>query len=428
MFGELANLSLRNLMRARARLAMTSGGVVVGTASVILLIALTLGLQAAAEKGFGSNQSLTLIDVFPNYSPDGQQDEMPQLTVGAVQEFWRIPNVSAVVPTVYVGTEVRSDKYVGYPGVIGIDPAILPYLPLTAERGELRLEPGTAIVGKYAGEYWNDPTYTGEEWQPVSVDLLETDIYLNLMRYSTDPPTTRRIDFEVTGQFAEGTAYDYAIIMPIEDVLDYRMWMEEHEFDPKTFVFDQVTVYANDRENTRAVSDAIRDMGYMAGGPGDFLEQINGFFRTMRLMLGSVGGVALLVAAFGVANTMTMAILERTKEIGLMKAVGATDEDVLTIFLLEAGLVGLVGGASGVGLSYFLQRLINRAVENIPAGEGGVTFLPVDLSQVDGNLIIIPSELALFAIVLATLVGLGAGFFPALRAARLEPVLALKSE
>jgi putative ABC transport system permease protein len=149
----------------------------------------------------------------------------------------------------------------------------------------------------------------------------------------------------------------------------------------------------------------------------------------MRLMLGGIGGVALLVAAFGVANTMTMAILERTKEIGLMKAIGATDRDILTVFLIEAGLVGLSGGLAGVGTSYLLQNVINQALANAPSGEGGgMIFLPLDPSQIGGSLVIIPTELALFAIALATLVGVGAGLYPALRAAHLPPVFALKQE
>jgi putative ABC transport system permease protein len=164
---------------------------------------------------------------------------------------------------------------------------------------------------------------------------------------------------------------------------------------------------------------------------GDFLNQINGFFMTMRLVLGGVGGVALLVAAFGVANTMTMAILERTREIGLMKAVGATDRDVLTIFLFEAALVGLIGGLSGLGVSFLIQRLINQAVANLPQGDGSggsISFLPVDVSQIGGNLVVIPPDLAVFTLALATLVGVSAGLYPALRAARMTTVLALKSD
>jgi putative ABC transport system permease protein len=207
-------------------------------------------------------------------------------------------------------------------------------------------------------------------------------------------------------------------------------WATGQETDPDTFTFNQIVVRAESREVTSDVTKAIRDLGYGAGGIGDYIDQLNNFFVTMRLILGFVGGVALLVAAFGVANTMMMAILERTKEIGLMKAIGATDRDVLTVFLIEAGLVGLSGGLAGIGLSLFLQNVINKAVSTAPdpASGGFTAFLPFDTSQLGGNLIVIPGELLALAVILATLVGLGAGLFPAVRAAKMQPVDALKQE
>lgn len=146
----------------------------------------------------------------------------------------------------------------------------------------------------------------------------------------------------------------------------------------------------------------------------------------MRLMLGSVGGIALLVAAFGVANTMMMAILERTREIGLMKAVGATDRAVLTIFLIEAGLVGLIGGLTGLAISYLLQYVVNTALANTTSGT--ISFLSIRISQFDGSLIVIPGGLSLLALGLATSIGICAGLGPALRAARMTTVVALKTE
>jgi len=145
-------------------------------------------------------------------------------------------------------------------------------------------------------------------------------------------------------------------------------------------------------------------------------------------MVGVMGGVALLVAAFGVANTMTMAILERTREIGLMKAVGATDGNILTVFLVEAGSVGFFGGLAGIITSLVLQAIINQAVANAPSSEGGVSFLPVDLNNLNGQLVVIPLELMLFGMLLATGVGLLAGFYPSLRAARMTTVVALKTD
>jgi putative ABC transport system permease protein len=442
MFYELSMLAVGNLGRARARLVMTSAGVLVGTTAVILLVALTFGLQRAAESGIGNSTALTEIQVYPNYSfspssgGDQQQpEEIPQLTVEAVQKFWQIPGVAAVIPmTNLQGGEIQAGRLQGYAQIIGIDPQLLPYLGVTAAQGTPSLGRDEVIIGARVGDYFFDPDQAsdGGEFQPSQVNLFETDFRLNLYQYTSTTPTQRRVQVEATALLAEGTSYDYAMFMALNDVLRWNEWITGVEIDPKKFRYDQVLVRATSRETTVAVSDAIREMGYGAGGLGDYINQLNQFFGTMRLMLGGVGGVALLVAAFGVANTMTMAILERTKEIGLMKAIGATDRDVLTVFLIEAGLVGLAGGAAGVGLSFLLQNLINQGIASLGAQQsdqgGGIGFLPIDTSQIGGNLFVIPPELAVFALALATTVGLAAGLYPALRAARLPPVIALKME
>jgi putative ABC transport system permease protein len=438
MFYELLQLAIGNLSRARARLAMTAGGVLVGTTAVILLIALTFGLQRAAEAGIGQAGSLTEIQVYPNYGfrPEGGEDseeEVPELNVEAVRNLWQIEGVQAVIPMVNLqGGELRVGDYTGYAQIMGIDPALLPYLQLTAEFGQLSLNPGEIIVGARSGDYFYDPE--SEDFEPVEVDLYGEPFTLRLYQYTSTTPQDRDLKLTASAKLAEGSgSFDYALIMPIQDVIKQNEWITGTEIDTDTFRYDQIIVRTSSREVTNEVSDAIRELGFSAGGLGDFLNQLNQFFGTMRLMLGGVGGVALLVAAFGVANTMTMAILERTKEIGLMKAIGATDRDVMTIFLIEAALVGLVGGLSGVGLSLFLQNVINEALRNAPAPNpdgagGGMMFLPFDTSQIGGNLFVIPPELSLFAVALATLVGVGAGLYPAWRASHLPPVIALKSE
>ena len=425
---ELIQLAFGNLMRARARLIMTAGGVLVGTAAVILLIALTIGLQTAAEAGIGNNASLTEMDVYPSWNPNIPFEDLPQLDVEAVNALWRIPNVTAVIPSANLngGGELIAGDYTGYGNVMGIHPSLIPYLGITAAQGELLIAENTVIIGPEVARNFFDPT--AEEWSPIEVDLFNEPLRMKVYQWSGENPANQTLKLTVAAILEPGTSLDYSILLPIDQVIELNEWTDGTEFDPETFTFGRDVVRAKDRETTNEVAAAIRKMGYEVSGMADFLNQLNQFFGTMRLMLGGVGGVALLVAAFGVANTMTMAILERTKEIGLMKAIGATDRDVMTIFLVEAALVGFSGGAAGVALSMFIQNIVNSALMNAPQGEGGINFLPIDPSQLQGNLFVIPPELTLFAIALATAVGVGAGLLPALRAARMLPVLALKSE
>lgn len=435
MFYELVQLAVGNLARARARLVMTAGGVLVGTSAVVLLIALTIGLQQAAEAGIGQSGSLTEIQVWPNWgrgpnSGGGDTDEIPQLTIDTVRSLWQIDGVLAVLPITNLQSgQLEAGDYMGFAQIMGIDPQLLPYLGVEMQQGQLAIGQNQVVAGALVSEQFYDPT--AEEWQPITVDLMNTPLKMIVSQWSGQSPVNRDFDLTINGVLAPGNSYDYSIFMPIDQVVSLNEWATGQEIDPKTFTFDQVIVRTISREATNEVSNAIREMGFMPGGMGEFLNQLNGFFTTLRLVLGAVGGVALLVAAFGVANTMTMAILERTREIGLMKAIGATDREVLTVFLIEAGLVGFTGGAAGLGVALFLQNVVNQALVNAPQntdGSGMGFFLPIDPSQIGGNLVVIPTELAVFALVLATAVGLGAGLFPALRAARLQPVIALKSE
>jgi putative ABC transport system permease protein len=322
------------------------------------------------------------------------------------------------------GIELYSGDYVGYGDVLGIDPRLVSYLGWRALEGELSLKSGQVIAGMYVGQNFYDPT-DETNWIQVSVDLLNDPVEMHLSNWNTG--AKREINVEFTGIIAEtGNFFDYIMFMPLDDVRRWNGWISGQEFDPETAVYDQVMVFATSRETVKDVSAAIRELGYGTGGMGDYLNNLNSFFVTMRIMLGAIGGVALLVAAFGVANTMMMAILERTREIGIMKAIGATNEAILTLFLLESGLVGLVGGLSGVLLSKILQNLVNNGIQNLPQGDGGVYFLPFDPSQIGSNLMIIPNELIIFAIILATGVGVTAGLYPAWRAAQMPPVVALK--
>lgn len=440
MFVELTQLAIRNLLRARARLAMTAGGVLVGTAAIILLIALTNGLQRAAELGMGASAELTRMNVAQKWSwnPDGSPGpEFPKLTQDAVDAFWQIEGVQAVVgmKSLYGGQLKTPDGLYGWASVYGVDPAMLPYFNLNVAQGELALEPGRnqIIFGFDVGNYFNDPEAT--EWQPIQYDVFNEPLVMELI----SPNEAREINLNVRGVLAEGQE-SYRSFMALQDVIALNSFLQPENPDqsgdePAPFTYDELIVITTGREVSADVMRAIQAMEYEVYGPVQILEQINGFFGTMRLALGGVGAIALLVSAFGVANTMTMAILERTREIGLMKAVGATNQDVLTVFLVEAGLVGFVGGIAGAGVSVLVQNGVNGFLRALSSGGEqngpgpGMMFMPFDLSQINGELLVVDTTLVLLAVGIATAVGLAAGFYPSWRAAaKLEPVTALKTD
>lgn len=158
------------------------------------------------------------------------------------------------------------------------------------------------------------------------------------------------------------------------------------------------------------ISDQITALGYQAYTPQSFVQGINSFFLVLQIIFGGVGAIALLVAAIGIANTMAIAILERTREIGLMKAVGATNRDVLSVFLGEAAGIGFIGGLGGIVLGWSAGQALNVAA---------LAYLAQQASQQGGPppsvAVSTPVWLLIFALLFATLIGLLSGLYGAAR-------------
>ncbi|MBI3624121.1 ABC transporter permease [Candidatus Saccharibacteria bacterium] len=171
-------------------------------------------------------------------------------------------------------------------------------------------------------------------------------------------------------------------------------------------------------KNAAGVAAEIRKLGIGAADAESSIKQQLTVFNIMGLVLGGIGGIALAVAAIGVVNTMVMAILERTREIGVMRAVGAKRSTVRALFTFEASMLGFWGGVFGVAVGYGLTRIANVVINRQLASQGVKAH----------NIIGLPIWLILTVIGIATLIGMLAGLYPAARAAKLDPVEALRYE
>jgi putative ABC transport system permease protein len=318
--------------------------------------------------------------------------------------------------------------------VQGIDPRAAPKFGWTLQSGQPRLAPGQVVVGSQlfsnsgflvispgAAVANNPAASTGPEVQLQGRTLLAT-----LTRYDDQGnKSTRSERLRVAGVFEQsGGVNDVSVYMALSDVETYNQWFTGVRRSARQG-YDAATVKVGDPAEVRDVQSAIDAMGFTTFSSQQIAEGLGQFFLIVRLVLGGIGAVALLVAAFGIANTMTMAIYERTKEIGIMKAVGATNRDVLRIFLGEAGAIGALGGVFGVLLGWGGGKGVNLALQvavlrSQPANQAS--------GQPSPSLLVTPLWLAAFAVAFATLVGLCSGIYPALRAASMKPLRALRTE
>ena len=181
----------------------------------------------------------------------------------------------------------------------------------------------------------------------------------------------------------------------------------------KEWYYQEMFVKVDEMENVADVQQQIVDMGYYAYSNAEWVEQMEDQYAMVQAVLGGIGAVSLFVAAIGIANTMMMSIYERTKEIGIMKVLGCSLGRIRDLFLMEAGFIGLAGGAIGLAVSYGISAIIN-AVVGLDSGYSTLSYIPM--------------WLAVVALVFAVIIGMLAGLLPALRAMKLSALSALRNE
>ncbi len=428
---ELISFVLENLSRRKGRVAMTAIGVIIGTAAVVVLVSLGIGMQQSATSQLLNISELKQVRVDPGYieaSSSFQPPNFVPITEQAIHEFAALPGVTHVVTRDWLMGEAvmkygRLEAWAGFMGVGGISD--MSELGYTAQAGDLVLERGSAIIGVNIPMNFYDPKLRPGQEPPSPPDLAGQTLKIVLTKYDQDGNSIRKsVQIKVKGVISETRSEpDWSLYVPLEDLEAWNLWFTNKRPNRAKDGYSNIIVQVQEADQTLEVAEQIKDMGFNAYAAQASVQGISNFFLMVQVIFGGIGAVSLLVAAIGIANTMAMAILERTREIGLMKAVGATNRDVLTIFLGEAAGIGFLGGLGGLVLGWSVGQMINVLGLVYLAGQTGQPGMPLSAISV-----YTPTWLLVFALIFATLIGLLSGVYPALRAATLIPVNALKYE
>ena len=441
---DLLRLIFGNLNRRKGRVALTAIGVVIGTAAVVVLVSLAIGLQRSANEQLYGIGDLTQIQVMPAYGMEGgpvmisgggggvvEGSGGPQapklLTNNALKELTSIPGVVAAIPRDYMmgNTIMKYKRLEGGANIIGIGINSLSDLGMEVVQGGTDLTRGSIIIGPQVAVNFYDPRQRPGQEPPPPPDLYGETLTFVVFRYDEQGNETRKtVSFRVAGMLTETLGEsDWSVFMRLDDLKALNEWAMNRRINYNKDGYNQVVVKVDNIDNVLTVNDTINEMGFQAFTPQSFVQGINNFYLILQVIFGGVGAIALLVAAIGIANTMAMAILERTREIGLMKAVGATNRNVLSIFLGEAAGIGFLGGLGGVLIGWLAGQGLNVIA---------IVYLAGQTAQQGGPppsvAVYTPIWLPLFALLFSTLIGLISGLYPALRAATMIPVLALKYE
>jgi putative ABC transport system permease protein len=413
------------------RLIMTSAGVMIGTASVVLMVAVGFGMERSVTQQFEQYAIATDIQIVPGAGtaapgsePQPKRDDStPVLDEDTVRAMEKLPAVKAVMPKVGVAATMRYKDYTFAQQFSAVDMRRLEKWGAKLDSGRLPTGPSEVLVG-YAvpvimlakdGMMTSDPT-TGN--QP-RLDLLGKTVKIEFQGTftpTTESPPTVTKKLRVVGILKKADfTQDMIVFVPMKTAERYA------GLDARKLVYDELTVRAKKVAEVEQLAKDITAMGFQAFSPGAEMGATQGIFRIIQLVLGAIGGIALLVASIGIANTMTMATYERTREIGIMKAVGASGGQVRLLFLIEAAVIGLLGGIGGLLIAVATAALGNLLVAGMGTG-------PENPFAGGGGLFYIPAALALFAVAFSAIVGLVAGTLPAVRAANLDPLAALRHE
>ena len=429
-FSDLFSLILDNLNRRKGRVVLTAVGVVIGTAAVVTLVSLGLGLQKNATSQLWGISDLSSIQVSPGYPQNMQgaisESDIKKIDDSSIAKIQAIPGVSLVVIQDYFrgGANIGFERLESYASLAGVNIDDMAQLGLEASQGVTKIERGKVVIGSWIPRNFYNPQQRPNDPPPEPPDLMGKTLKIVLTKWSSDGVESKKtVMLEVVGVLKETRGpSDGNIYLTLNEVNAWNEWMTGKKIDRRKEGYNQLIVKASDPKQTTEITQQINDLGLQAYSPQSTVQGINSFFTMMQVVFGGVGAISLLVAAIGIANTMTMAILERTREIGIMKAIGASNKNILSIFLGEAAGIGFLGGIGGVLLALLISVVINTFASS-QTGGGSMGMMG------GGSLATVtPWWLPIFSVLFATIVGLLSGLYPALNAAMLMPVNALKYE
>jgi len=445
---DLVELAGRNLRESVLRNGLTTAGIAVGVASLVAMLSLGIGLQALADRNLNRSGIFDTVAVFSkrdflsfDSSERQQQKTMSNENARALDETTRaemakLPGVTEVYPEMRFQTEVVYEGHSQFSTVAG--------LPMSAKQSDAfddvqgrffssadaeeavihedfakRISPNASPLGKqivlrYAERAPLSPKAAAGEKPGEDVGGFSV---VRKERTLTIVGIVKQEPYGGWRNFARGRVFIPNAVAEALNVLQPSALRDAVSADGKK-TYTSLLVRVARPGDAQPVQEAIKKMGFTTWSALDATKGLRRFFLVLDMFLGVFGSLAVAVASLGIINTLVMAILERRREIGIMKAIGASDADVKTLFFAEAGVMGLAGGALGVALGWLIGRVINL----------GTNYYLARQDMPPENLWLVPWWLVAAAIAFAVVVSLASGLYPAARAARLDPVQALRYE
>lgn len=389
----LLYIAWRNILNKKLRTSLTIVGIVIGVASIFFLVSFGLGLRDLVEKEILGNESVRSISV---ETPNSKILKLNTETVERIKGLAHVSEISSIFtfPGVmgHDSSQIQSIVY-------GIDVTYQDLTPLNITKGSVLNDPdaNSALVNTSALK---------------SMGMSDSDTLLGQTIQITVPLSTEDASKEFQGNFK--------VVGILDSGTGAEVFISKRTFEALGLdTYSTVKLLANDSDNVPQLRSQIESIGFQTASPIDTIEQVNQVFRFFNIILLGFGLIGMVVAVLGMFNTLTISLLERTKEIGLMIALGSRPKDIRRLFILEATLLSLIGSIAGIVLASITALIVNVVLYRIASIRGVNEYF---------TLFAMPWWLTIVTILFMLLVGLLVVYFPAKRAQKIKPIDALRRE
>lgn len=386
-------MAWRNLVSKKLRSLLTISGIIVGVGSVAFLVSFGLGLQKIVTDNVIGNQSIKSVEVS---SPNSKIIKLDAKSVNKIRSF---PHVKQL------GVQYSFPASIGLKGG-GVDSVIYGVDETYQELTSLELTQGRLL--------------NKEDNRAVLVSKTAlTAIGITDQKKAIGQSMSILIPLQTAGEGSKEIKDDFKIVGVVDSGTNNEVFVPSGIFDVAGVpTYKSVKVIADTTDNIPALRKQIEASGFQTASPIDTLDQINQLFRFFDFVLGGFGGIGIIVAVLGMFNTLTISLLERTKEIGLMITLGGRRRDMRRLFMLEATLLSLIGVIMGIIFASAGGWIVNTIINHSASSRVGQQF----------NLFSMPFWLIISLTIFMLIIGVTVAYFPARRAQKINPIDALRRE
>lgn len=424
-FKDLIGIIWRNMWKRKARTIFTMSGVIIGCLAVFIIVSITNGFEKYLSESMSGLMDTSVITVQPFWGEESKDKNIKTvLDEKVVKELETLDFVEEVIPQRNTGAQFTLGNNVAYANILSKDDyndieenLIAGRLP---RKGSKEIILDEEAAKQLLGYSWEDKLEDLSEFERLVGKQIKIGDNSSFVNEQGEEVTSKLIAGKIVGVIKGTSNYMYQSLVSsnlYDKIVQGQVYYSQEEINKMLKEYNTILVKVYDKSNLEEYETTLKEMGYQTYSYKDMEKEIKQMLMGVSIILGSLAGVSLLVAALGITNTMDMAIYERNKEIGVIKVIGGDLNDVRKIFVGEACAISCIGGAISVILGLIINGGINLIAKNVTQSMLGQPI----------KTIAIPSmSLILGILIFCLIIGFISGILPANKAAKTDVITAVR--